>query len=340
MLPIRSSIGVVSLLAILILTAVLLHSFQSDDSLEPHLTSSNPALASPAVSSLILLAPLSSYALVFSDEFDAADGSAPSSSAWNAERGCGLYNGELQCYTQSRRNAHIQHGRLVITARHEPTEVVTDVRETVIVPANASAHQAERRYSVVTQQRRWWNYTSARLTTQEKRVFRFPRVQASIRLPLSTGMWPALWLLGESISSVGWPSCGEVDVLEAVNDEGLVHSTLHWNRHGMRSANISHRQVSASHLPSARLDDAFHVYEVAMEEERVVFLFDAQPFFVVDLRGRPELDAFTRQNFFLILNVAVGGWWPGWDIDTSEMPARMEIDYVRVYERRAGDAGT
>ena len=342
MIP-HSGFLVLSLLVFLVLAAVVLRAFHSDDSeglsasyapLPHSISSSSPLHLSPSSSSL--LPPLSSYSLVFSDEFDRADGSPPDPSHWNAELGCGLYNGELQCYTASPRNAHIRNGHLVLTALHEPTEVVTEVKESVRVPANASAHQAERWHNTSTLQRRWFNYTSARLTTQGKHDVQFPRVQAAIRLPQSMGLWPALWLLGSSIDALGWPSCGEVDVLEAVNDEGLVHSSLHWNRHGHLSGNVSHRQQSASYLPASPLSHT-RLYEVAMEAERIVFALDGEAFFVVDLRGRPELDAFSAagsQPFFLILNLAVGGWWPGWAVDVDSLPASMEVDYVRVYQRR------
>ena len=135
---------------------------------------------------------------------------------------------------------------------------------------------------------------------------------------------------------MGWPSCGEVDILEAVNDEGLVHSSLHWNQHGRASNSTSHRQVTASALPQSSLS-SFHIYEVLMEEERVIFALDGSPFFVVDLRGREELDAFSgkgKQPFFLLLNMAVGGWWPGWTVDIDALPVVMEVDWVRVYQRR------
>ena len=339
-----SGLLVLTLLILLILTAIILHAFQplnsphplSSHTTTPHLlTSPPPPHLTPSPSSS-LLPSLSSYSLLFADEFDQPDGSPPSPSHWNSELGCGLYNGELQCYTASPRNAHIRNGRLVITALHEATEVVTEVKETVRVQANASAHQAERVHERNVEYRRWFNFTSARLTTQGKLDVAFPRVQASIRLPQSLGVWPALWLLGSSIDEVGWPRCGEVDVLEAVNDEGLVHSSLHWNRHGLQSSNVSHRQQSASYLPASPLSD-WRLYEVAMEEERIVFALDGEVFYSVDLRGRPELDAFSggrRQPFFLILNLAVGGWWPGWEVDVHAMPATMEVEFVRVYQRR------
>ena len=339
MLITRSGIGVLSLLALLVLIAVILHAFQSDGLTDITVStySSSHSLSPPIPSaSALILPPLSSYSLVFSDEFDGDDGSAPSASHWNLEKGCGLYNGELQCYTQSLRNAHIEKGHLSIIARYEATEEVTAVSERVVQWVNVSTGGMERReFTRTSQYSRWFNYTSARLTTQHLHEVAFPRVQAAIRIPQSLGVWPALWLLGRSIEEVGWPQCGEVDVLEAVNTEGLVHSSLHWNEFGTASTNTSHRQLSASALPQSSLS-SFHIYEVAMEEERVVFALDGFPFFVVDLRGREELEAFSGQGkaFFLLLNMAVGGWWPGWTVDVEAFPVVMEVDWVRVYQRR------
>ncbi|MCJ1296686.1 hypothetical protein MMC34_008252 [Xylographa carneopallida] len=330
---------VLAFLTLLVLSAFVLHAFREDSFhssttsraiLSQHSAHDSPPSSSPADSSV---PPLSDYRLVWSDEFDQPDGSFPLASNWNAELGCGLYNGELQCYTQSTANAYIQRGRLHIAARLHHTAVATNVT-TDLATFNSTTNTTEHR-AVTTQHVQHYNYTSARLTTQHRHSFTHPRLQASLRLPSFKGVWPALWLLGDSIDSVGWPRCGEIDVLETVNRDPTVHATLHFNQHGHASPNVSHSQLSAAYLPADTSDDGqFHLYELVHTAERMLFLYDGEVYYQLGLAGRDALDAFVARRFFLLLNVAVGGWWPGWDVDHTALPAEMVVDFVRVYEQK------
>ena len=186
-----------------------------------------------------------------------------------------------------------------------------------------------------------YNYTSARLTTQHLHSFIHPRLQALIRLPAFKGAWPAVWLLGAAIDAVGWPRCGEIDVLETINSDPTLHSTIHYNQHGHSSPNISHAQLSAAYLPAdarhppsrrKQTDTAFHLYELVHTGDRLLFMYDGEVYYVLSVVERAALDAFVDRQFFLLLNVAVGGWWPGWEVDYEALPAEMVVDYVRVYE--------
>ena len=333
----RSGGAVLAFFTLLVLTAIILHAFQSNsysDSTNSHASLNQHSTQTS--SDTLPVPPLSDYQLVWSDEFDQPDGSFPLEANWNAEVGCGLYNSELQCYTQSTSNAYVHHGHLHITARLHHTAITTNITtdlDTFNTTTNTTQH-----HTVTTQHVQHYNYTSARLTTQYRHSFTHPRLQALIRLPVFKGVWPALWLLGVSIDKVGWPRCGEIDVLETVNSDPTVHSTIHYNQHGHSSPNISHAQLSAAYLPTDThppphtAHTAFHLYELVHTGDRLVFMYDSDVFYVLRLEGREALDAFVERQFFLLLNVAVGGWWPGWEVDHTALPAEMVVDYVRVYE--------
>ena len=344
---VRSGGAVLVLMSVLVLAAIILHSFDADTSYHQHTSTNSRASLSqhsshdsqPSSSSSV--PPLSDYRLVWSDEFDQPDGSFPLDFNWNAEVGCGLYNSELQCYTQSTDNAYIQHGHLHIAARRHHTAVTTNIT-TELATFNTTSNTTQH-HTITTQHTQHYNYTSARLTTQHRHTFTHPRLQALIRLPAFKGAWPALWLLGDSIDKVGWPRCGEIDVLEVVNTEPTVHSTVHYNQHGHSSPNVSHAQLSAAFLPTdtkqhdtgrTTTDTHFHLYELVHTADRLLFMYDGEVFYVLGLEGREALDAFVGRSFFLLLNVAVGGWWPGWDVDYEALPAEMVVDYVRVYEMK------
>lgn len=348
----RSGAAVLAFLGLLVLSAFILHIFQdepyiasstSQSNLSNHHHTATHTSPSPHSStSDTSIPPLSSYNLVWSDEFNQPDGSFPLDSNWNAEVGCGLYNSEMQCYTQSTDNAYIKAGHLHIVARLQHTAVITN-QTTELTTYNTTTNTTTHT-TLTTQHTTHYNYTSARLTTQHLHTFTHPRLQALIRLPAFKGAWPALWLLGSTIDTVGWPRCGEIDVLESVNTDATVHATIHYNQHGHASPNISHAQLSAAYLPTdtahsagshserSRGDGMFHLYELVHTSDSISFMVNGEVFYVLRLTGRKALDAFVGKEFFILLNVAVGGWWPGWDVDYKALPAEMEVDYVRVYE--------
>ena len=233
--------------------------------------------------------------LVWSDEFDYTG--LPSSANWNMETGGGGWgNNELQYYTNSEDNAKVENGILTITAREE-------------------AYGGR-------------DYTSARITTQNKFDFKYGRIEARIKLPYGQGIWPAFWMLGDNINSVGWPACGETDIMEMVGGDGkdnTCHSTLHWEHDG------EHAQYGESYsLPSGILADAYHVYSVEWNSQEIKGFIDDTQYFTADITPS-QLSEF-HNNFFIILNVAVGGNWPGEPNASTTFPQTLEIDYVRVYQ--------
>jgi beta-glucanase (GH16 family) len=233
--------------------------------------------------------------LIWAEEFDYTG--IPDPAKWNRETGGGGWgNNELQYYTDSETNAYVENGVLTITAREE---------------------QVGGR-----------DYTSARITTQNKFDFKYGRIEARIKLPYGQGMWPAFWMLGANFNQVGWPACGEIDIMEmvgGVNKDNTCHSTIHWDNDGQ------HAEYGQSYtLPSGIFADNFHVFSVRWNSQSIRGYVDDIEYFVVDVT--PAALSEFQNNFFLILNVAVGGNWPGPPDNTTEFPQTMEVDWIRVYQ--------
>lgn len=232
--------------------------------------------------------------LLWSEEFNYSG--LPDASIWNMETGGGGWgNNELQYYTDREENASVGGGYLTITAKEE-------------------AYSGR-------------DYTSARMTTQNKFDFKYGKIEARIKLPYGQGIWPAFWMLGANFNSVGWPSCGEIDIMELVGGNGrdnTCHATLHWDNNG------AHASYGESYsLPSGIFADDFHVFTVEWDTQRIKGLVDGHQYFVADIT--PSGLSEFHENFFIILNVAVGGNWPGAPNATTEFPQTMLIDYIRVY---------
>ena len=248
------------------------------------------------------------YTLVWHDEFDGPNGSLPDPKKWTYDLGGGGWgNQELESYTNRAENAHIENGNLVITARKENFE--------------GSDHIAR-------------EFTSARLKTQGLFSQTYGRFEARIKIPSGQGMWPAFWMLGDNISSVGWPKCGEIDIMENVGKEpGLVHGSLH----GPMTTGAATDLTSTVSLPTGKdFAAAFHLYAVEWEPDAVRFYLDDTLYatFTANSVASTPTTAGSwvfDHPYFLILNVAVGGSWPGTPDATTAFPQTMLIDYVRVY---------
>jgi len=244
------------------------------------------------------------WVLVWSDEFDGVADSAPDQTLWNYDIGGGGWgNNELQSYTSRTQNAfHDGEGHLVIRA----------IRE------NFRGQDGISR-----------NYTSARLLTRGKFSIKFGRIEARLKVPFGQGIWPAFWMLGNDIQSVGWPTCGEIDIMENIGREpSTVHSTLHGPGYSGGSP-----LTSSITLPSGeRFADDFHVFAVEWEADEIRFYLDGN---LYHTRKPSDIPAGQRwvfdHPFFMILNVAVGGNWPGNPDDSTTFPQTMMVDYVRVY---------
>jgi len=245
------------------------------------------------------------WVLAWSDEFNAADGSPVDSQKWTQETGGnGWGNNELEYYTTSTRNARHEHGALVIEAIQESHTGRDGVAR---------------------------NYTSARLKSQGKFSQTYGRFEARIKLPRGKGMWPAFWMLGDDITQIGWPKCGEIDIVENLGSEpSIAHGTIHGPGYSG-----DHGVSSAFTLPHGkRFADHFHVFAVEWEPQEIRFYVDKNLY----ATRRPSDLAHGAKwvydhPFFILLNLAVGGSWPGNPDSTTKFPQKMLVDYVRVYRR-------
>ena len=228
------------------------------------------------------------WQLEWSEEFD---GNSLDNQTWTAQIGAGGWgNSEWQYYTDSESNIEVSNGTLKITARNENIQ-------------NS-------------------NYTSARLITNDKYEFMYGRVEGRIKVPYGQGIWPAFWMLGGNFETVSWPQCGEIDIMEHINNENQTHGTVHWNNNG------SHAYVGA-----ARPIDAteFHDYGVIWNSDELRFYVDEVVYYTYTFSSSNNSEQIFNNPFFFLLNVAVGGNWPGYPDNTTTFPAQMEVDYVRVY---------
>ena len=282
-----SRFGVYAILAILLLTGTLVTSCGGQAT-----PTANPTTTPPT------------YRLVWSDEFNGADGSAPEASKWSIQTGGnGWGNDELEYYTARPQNVQVKGGNLVITA----------IKENYTGPDGVSR-----------------NYTSARL--QSKGLFsqQYGRFEASLKIPKGQGMWPAFWMLGSDIDTNPWPACGEIDIMENIGKEpAIVHASLH-------GPGYAPGNVTASYtLPSGALGDGFHLYAVEWDPQQIRFYIDGTEYATFTPSNLPSGSPWEfNKPFFILLNVAVGGGWPGPPYQTTQFPQQMLVDYVRVYQKQ------
>ena len=244
------------------------------------------------------------YQLVWSDEFD---GSSLNTGNWTPEIGTGNNgwgNGEAQYYTDRPENLRVEDGRLVIEAIKEN-------------------YQGS-------------SWTSARIKTQDKRDFKYGKFEFRAKLPSGRGPWPAAWMLGSNISTVGWPTCGEIDVMEwrgTFGEANTVGQALHSStRHGATGNPVE----PEARTPVSNASTEFHTYAVVWNRDSFIFSVDGVD---VATLTPPAADAEAfRKQFFLLLNLAMGGAYNGYEIDPSLTRATYEVDYVRVYQDLGGDA--
>lgn len=171
-----------------------------------------------------------------------------------------------------------------------------------------------------------YHYTSAKLTTENLYDFRFGKVEARIKLPYSKGIWPAFWTLGANDSEIVWPGCGEIDILEMV---GNSEETIHGNVHYVNSEREHDDYHGSNTLVSGKYSDDYHLYSIEWSPESIQWLVDGEYCHEVTIEA--DMKEFLRSHY-LILNVAVGGYWPGYPDESSVFPQRMLVDYIRVYQ--------
>ncbi len=244
------------------------------------------------------------WKLVWSDEFNQRDGSAPDAAKWTAlTGGHGWGNKELEYYTNRPENVRIEGGNLVITAR----------MEAYIGPDGVQRP-----------------YTSARLETKGKFDQLYGRIEARIKIPAGEGMWPAFWMLGNDIDKAPWPACGEIDIMENIGKEpSTVHGTLHGV--GYTPAGVS---ASYSQPDGRKFSDDFHIFAVEWESRQIRFYVD-DVLYATDIpENAPAGSIWPFEHpEFILLNLAVGGEWPGYPDQKTNLPQQMLVDYVRVYKK-------
>lgn len=233
--------------------------------------------------------------LVWNDEFD---GSSLDPSSWSFEQGTGANgwgNNELQYYTEN--NHFMLDGHFVIQARRE----------------NFGGR----------------GYTSTRVITKDKREFQYGRIDIRAVTPKGQGLWPALWMLGADIDQVGWPRCGEIDIMELVGGNGrenTVHGTAHWQ------SDAGKADFGGSYsLAASTFDRAFHVFSIVWDENAITWYVDNIQYHTMSITAS-DMSEFHQPQFF-IFNVAVGGNWPGNPTAATEFPQAMIVDYVRVFQK-------
>jgi len=225
--------------------------------------------------------------LVWADEFNYSG--TPDSSKWIYDLGgSGWGNHELEYYTKRAENVTVKDGMLHITALKENFKGM--------------------------------EYTSARILTKGKFSFKYGKVEARAKLPTGVGTWPATWMLGSNIDSVGWPACGEIDIMEHLGkDLNKIYGTLHYPDHFGDHANGKTTMISNA--------SEFHVYGLEWTPEEIKISVDGKVYQTV--KNSPDIP--FNQNFFLIMNLAMGGDFGG-AVDSKVKKATMEVDYIRVYQ--------
>ena len=221
----------------------------------------------------------------------------------------GWVNNELQAYTDRDTNIFLENGHLVLQGNIEPGYSGTDY-----VGNNYVA-----------------DYTSGRVNTDDKFSTTYGRFDIKAKLPAGKGSWPAIWMLGESISSIGWPQCGEIDIMEHVGyDQGLVHGSIHTQDYN----HMYGTQKSGSKYVDD-VTDTFHVYSLEWSPFYLRYLIDNEPFFFVYNDSNGDFGKWPFNDpHYLILNLAIGGDWGGVQgVSASAFPMKMYIDYVRVYKK-------
>jgi len=260
------------------------------------------ALVAPAASTPAAAA---SGDLIWSDEFNGAAGSAPSSAVWNYDTGGGGWgNNELETYTSSRSNSYIDgSGNLVITARQESDG----------------------------------SYTSARLTTKGKYELQYGRIEASIQIPRGQGIWPAFWMLGAGFPTTAWPASGEIDIMENVGYEPhIVHGAVH----GPGYSGANGPSGSYMHPQYWSFADTYHLFAIDWRPDSITWYVDGNQYFQVTPATIGSNTWVFNQPFFLLLNVAVGGDWPGYPDSSTQFPQSMKVDYIRVYDNGSTGSGS
>ena len=236
------------------------------------------------------------WQLVWADEFDY--NGLPDSTKWGYEEG-GIRNHEKQYYTRERQeNAHVANGHLILEARKEPFKD--------------------------------YDYTSASINTKGKASWTYGRIEVRAKLPTGFGTWPAIWMLGANYGDVGWPKCGEIDIMENVGfDPDAIHGNIHTETYNHVKGTGKGAEILIS-----KPYDGYHIYAIEWTADKIDFYVDDHKYFTFANEGTGDDVWPYDKPQYLLLNIAIGGDWGGrYGIDDNIFPQQMLVDYVRVYQR-------
>jgi beta-glucanase (GH16 family) len=237
----------------------------------------------------------SNWELQWSDEFDYTG--APNAEIWDYETGF-IRNNELQYYTKDEVNVRVENGMCILTARLENQDSIT----------------------------------SASINTRGKMDFLYGRIEIRAKIPSALGTWPALWLLGINISEMGWPACGEIDIMEHVGfDPDVIHANIHTKAY---NHTIKTNRGAKINVTDPWTD--YHIYALEWFEDRMDLFLDDSLYFSYDndLADNDDTWPFDKPHY-LLMNLAYGGSWGGQQgVDTGKLPQQFEIDYVRYYKEK------
>jgi beta-glucanase (GH16 family) len=191
-------------------------------------------------------------------------------------------------------------------------------------PSNATVANGYLTITAQAQQQGGFSYTSARMNTSNKFSVTYGKIEARISLPVGLGLWPAFWMLGTDINNgVIWPGCGEIDIMEHINTDSLIYGTMHWSDAG---------STVQYGLNMASSPSQFHIYSVVWNANEIQWYVDNNIYCTGNIQNSVNGTNAFHLPFYLLLNMAVGGSWPGLAVDASKLPAKMLVDYVRVYQ--------
>tara|TARA_R110002049_G_scaffold138450_2_gene298539 strand:- start:2836 stop:3690 length:855 start_codon:yes stop_codon:yes gene_type:complete len=254
---------------------------------------------------------LKNYELVWADEFDYSG--KPDSTKWGFEYGF-VRNKEAQYYTDSLKNARVENGFLILEAH----------KENILNTAFKSKDEKNWRLKRDTA-----SYTSASISTKNLAEWTYGKIEVKAKLPRGIGLWPAVWMLGENREEVGWPKCGEIDIMEHVGyDKDSIFGTIHTQAYNHMTGTQKGKKIFID-----KPYDKFHIFSIEWTPEKIDFLLNGTVYNHI-VNEHKTIDEWPfDQNFYLKLNIAVGGGLGGKKgIDDSVFPQQMVVDYIRVYQ--------
>lgn len=253
--------------------------------------------------------------LVWSDEFDKPG--LPDPDKWAYEEGF-VRNREDQYYTKTRKeNARVEDGCLILEARHE------DINNPAFISSTHPDWQKNREKA---------HYTSACIVTENLASWKYGKIEIKAKLPLGKGAWPAFWMMGTNKAQIGWPRCGEIDIMEHVTSSpGVIYGTTHWFLPG-KDPNHASKGFKTTNDSLGK----WHTYGIIWNEKEIIYLFDNKEYGRYDLTEADNtvhgMNPFQKP-FYLLINLAVGGAWGG-PPDPAVFPQKLVVDYVRIYEKK------